>query len=26
MLEIADVKADTINTIGNGEAAISTVM
>jgi murein L,D-transpeptidase YafK len=26
MLEVADTKADTINTIGNGEAAISNVM
>ena len=26
MLEVADMKADTINTIGNGEAAISNVM
>ena len=26
MLEIADLKADTINTIGNGEAQISAVM
>lgn len=26
MLEIADLKADTINTIGNGEAQVSTVM
>ena len=26
MLEVADLKADTINTIGNGEAAISNVM
>jgi len=26
MLDIADIKADTINIIGNGEASISTVM
>jgi len=26
MLEIADLKADTINTIGNGEAQIAAVM
>jgi hypothetical protein len=26
MLEIADVKADTINVIGSGEAQVSTVM